>query len=220
MMALDERLRVVASMVEKGSRIADIGTDHAYLPVWLVENGVCPSAIAADLRSHPLEMARRHIEEAELTQVIQTRLGDGLSPIDPEEVDAIIIAGMGGETIAAILRAAEWLTHCPKRLILQPMTKAEETRRQIFESGYMIAEEHLVTDGRHLYPVMAAVYAGGRIPADEVTWYAGAFSSEEGKPYRRTVAIHLRRRGEGARCEGNEAEARHWFLLADQIENL
>ena len=115
---LDERLKTVAALVRPGSRVADIGTDHGYLPVYLVKEGICPRAIAADLRSGPLESARRHVTAAGLSDRIDLRLGDGLTPIEPQEVDDMIIAGMGGETIAGILAAADWVRQPRLRLIL------------------------------------------------------------------------------------------------------
>ena len=135
-MKLDQRLSAVAALVRLGSRLADIGTDHAYLPVWLVQNGVCPAAIAADLRPGPLEAARRHVAAAGLEDRISLRLGDGLAPVFPGEADDIVIAGMGGETIAAILAAADWLADARLRLVLQPMSRAEETRRWLLKNGF------------------------------------------------------------------------------------
>ena len=131
---LTPRLRLLADWVPPGARLADVGTDHAYLPVWLVQNGVCPAAIAADLRPGPLEAARRHVAAAGLEDRISLRLGDGLAPVFPGEADDIVIAGMGGETIAAILSAADWLADARLRLVLQPMSRAEETRRGLLKN--------------------------------------------------------------------------------------
>ena len=97
---LDNRLRLCAEYVRRGSRPADIGTDHAYLPVWLCRNGVCPSAIAADINPDPLSRGRLTVETAKLTGKIELRLSDGLSAISADEADDIVIAGMGGELIA------------------------------------------------------------------------------------------------------------------------
>lgn len=104
---LQPRLRLLAEMTPPGGRLADIGTDHGYLPVWLLQEGRIPSAIAADVGAEPLEHARRTAEEYE-TQGLDFRLCDGLSGIEPEETDTVVIAGMGGETIRDILRAAPW----------------------------------------------------------------------------------------------------------------
>ena len=125
--ALQPRLRLLAEMTPSGGRLADIGTDHGYLPVWLLQEGRIPSAIASDVGAEPLEHARRTAEEYE-TQGLDFRLCDGLSGIEPEETDTVVIAGMGGETIRDILRAAPWAADGHHTLLLQPMTKVELLR--------------------------------------------------------------------------------------------
>ena len=110
--ALQPRLRLLAEMTPPGGRLADIGTDHGYLPVWLLQEGRIPSAIASDVGAEPLEHARRTAEEYE-TQGLDFRLCDGLSGIEPAETDTVVIAGMGGETIRDILRAAPWAAATP-----------------------------------------------------------------------------------------------------------
>lgn len=216
---LDERLKTVAALVRSGSRVADIGTDHGYLPVYLVQEGICPRAIAADLRSGPLESARRHVTAAGLSDRIDLRLGDGLTAIEPQEVDEIIIAGMGGETIAGILAAADWVRQPRLRLILQPMTRAEELRRFLLENGFHTDTERLVQDGRHLYPVLAVQFTAAPPPEDELPIYAGGFAPEEGRPYRRMMADHLRRKAEGIQARAPE-QAAMYAELAGRLEQM
>lgn len=216
---LDERLQTIAAFVRPGSRMADVGTDHGYLPVYLVHEAICPCAIAADLRSGPLEAARRHVSAAGLSERIVLRLGDGLAPVAPTEVDDIVIAGMGGETIVGILAAAEWVRDTRLRLILQPMTRAEELRRYLLFHGFTIETERLVVDGRHLYPVLVAAYAATLPPENDLPVYAGAFTPEEGRPYRRMMATHLRRKAAGLRkLDSEQAEA--YDRLAEQLETM
>lgn len=148
---LTPRLNMVAAMVPQGARLADIGTDHAYLPAVLVGTGQIPSAIAADLRSGPLERARQTVREQGLEEKIELRLCDGLSGIRPEEADTVVIAGMGGETIAAILAAAPWTRERNTRLILQPMSSMDDLRRWLAENGYAIKREELICEGETLY---------------------------------------------------------------------
>lgn len=207
MVSLDKRLSMVASMVRRGSRVADIGTDHAYLPVYLVQNGVCPGGIAADIGVGPLEAARNTVTEAGLLDKISLRLGDGLSPVSPDEVDDVVIAGMGGETIVEILTAADWAKDARLQLVLQPMTRAEELRRWLLTNGFTVTQERLVRDGHRLYPVLTAVYTAAEPETDEFTFYAGFFSAEEGKPYREMMAEHLTRRAAGLRHGGDEDTA-------------
>ncbi len=218
MIHLDKRLAMVASMVRRGSRVADIGTDHAYLPVYLVQMGICPQGVAADIRSGPLESARRTVTQAGLVEKIDLRLGDGLIPIVADEVDDIVIAGMGGETVADILSAAEWIKDKRLRLVLQPMTRAEELRRWLLTNGFSIAEERLVQDGHRLYPVMAVAYTDAPPEADDYAFYAGFFSAEEGRPYRWMMAQHLLRRVEGLRRR-DEEEACRLSHIAQRLKN-
>lgn len=206
MITLDKRLSAVAALVRPGSRLADIGTDHAYLPVHLVQAGVCPSAIASDIGAGPLEAARRTVTENGLTSEIALRLGDGLATVTADEVEDIAIAGMGGETIAAILEAVPWVKDARLRLILQPMTRAEDLRRWLLTNGFSVIEEHLIIDGRHLYPVLAAEYTAATCE-DDLLIYGGFFTAEEGRPYRQMMAEHLARKASGLAYGGDTAGA-------------
>lgn len=174
---LSPRLRLLADWVRPGARIADVGTDHAFLPVWLLLHGRVVSAIASDLRRGPLDRAREtgHIHGIETG--IDYRLCDGLCAISPEEADTIVVAGMGGETIVAILAAAPWTGDGAHTLLLQPMTRAEELRAFLSSHGYRITREALVWDRGTLYPVLEAtageeslhlgqLYGGAKLTAD------------------------------------------------------
>ncbi|HIW72973.1 MAG TPA: class I SAM-dependent methyltransferase [Firmicutes bacterium] len=156
---LDPRLALCASLIRPGSRVADIGTDHGYLPAYLVGSGVCPQAVATDLRPGPLSRAAETVAQAGLAGRIALRLGDGLSPIRPEEIDDVVIAGMGGETIAAILAAAPWRHNPRYRLILQPMSRPEALRAFLFEDGFAAQAERVAQEGKRLYTVLLAAYA-------------------------------------------------------------
>lgn len=159
MRTLKDRLYTVQTLVPKGSRVADIGTDHGHLPISLVKAEISPFVIAADIREKPLSVARANIEKCGLKN-IETRLGDGLSPIKPREVDCIVIAGMGGEVIEGIIDNCPWIRDSRYTLILQPMTAADSLRRYLSVSGYEIAEEKAVEDTGRLYCVIKAVYSG------------------------------------------------------------
>ena len=160
---LQPRLQLLADLVPQDTRLADIGTDHGYLPVHLIQQGRIPSAIAADVGYEPLQHAVRTAEEYGVGG-IDFRLCDGLRGISADEVDTIVIAGMGGETIIHILSAAEWSRADGRyTLLLQPMTKAGVLRRWLTENGYRFVAERLVWDKDFLYPVM--VLTGGEQPA-------------------------------------------------------
>ena len=162
-MELSPRLRSVAELVPQGAQLADIGTDHAYLPTWLILHGVISRAVAADLREGPLERARLTAEKYGISQHISFRLCDGLTDIDKDEADVISIAGMGGETIAEILSAAPWTKEADKLLLLQPMSAQPELRRWLGEHGYVIRREILSKEGETLY--VAFQVNGGRMDA-------------------------------------------------------
>ena len=158
---LSPRLHAVAEWIPDGARLADIGTDHAYLPVSLLLDGRLSSAIAADVRPGPLEHAKRTAGEYGVTEQLCFRLCDGLSGIAPEDCDTITIAGMGGETIAHILSAAPWAKH-EHTLILQPQSTQHVLRGFLAENGYEICAERIVREGERWYPVLLA--HGGSMP--------------------------------------------------------
>ena len=142
-MVLSSRLAAVAALVPSGARLADIGTDHACLPVSLLLEGRIDHAIAADVRKGPLDHARRTAEEYGVENQLDFRLCDGLAGIRADECDTITIAGMGGETIAGILSRAEW-TREGKRLILQPQSTQEVLRDFLSRNGWKIFSESIV----------------------------------------------------------------------------
>ena len=152
---LSPRLSLLASWVPRGARLADVGTDHGFLPIWLRLSGRIASAVASDLRPGPLSRARANAA-LWCADGIDFRLCDGLADIAPGECDTVTIAGMGGENIAAILAAAPWTADGRHTLLLQPQSRAEALRRFLAEHGYAIAREALVRDRGFLYPVIEA----------------------------------------------------------------
>ena len=177
LMELSPRLRMVADLVPKGARLADVGTDHAYLPAALVLEGAIPGAIAADLRQGPLNRARATVQNCNLTGKVFFRLCDGLSGIRPDEVDAVAIAGMGGETIAAILADAPWVKERNVPLVLQPMSSMSDLRGWLYENGYRIHEERLAKEGDTLYTALS-VQTGEMEPLTPAELWAGKNSAQ------------------------------------------
>lgn len=148
------RLRAIAALVPEGCAcLADIGTDHGYIPVSLLLEGKIRRAIAADIGAQPLDRARHTAGQYGVTGKIDFRLGDGLTVLEPGEADVIVIAGMGGDLITEILAAAPWSRAGPL-LLLQPMSKAEVLRAWLPENGYMVSAERLVQDKGVLYPIL------------------------------------------------------------------
>lgn len=173
---LSPRLRTAADLIPGGARLADVGTDHAYLPAALILEGKIPFAIAADLRPGPLERARATVREYGLTGKVAFRLCDGLRGIQPDETDAVAIAGMGGETIAAILEAAPWTQERDVPLVLQPMSSMPDLRSWLRENGFRIVEERLAQEGDTLYTVLS-VRAGEMPPMTPAELWAGKNSN-------------------------------------------
>ena len=169
---LTPRLRMVADLLPDAVRLADVGTDHAYLPAALMLEGKIPFAIAADLREGPLSRAKETVREYRLEGKIAFRLCDGLAGIAPDEVDAVSIAGMGGETIAMILSAAPWTRERGTALVLQPMSSMDELRVWLGRNGYRILEERLAREGDTLYTAML-VRAGETEPMTAAEICAG-----------------------------------------------
>lgn len=151
---LPPRLQAVARWVPSGCRFADIGTDHAYLPAFLLQEKILSHAIAADLRQGPLARARATAARYGLTSAMDFRLSDGLQALMPGEADCIAIAGMGGETIRAILEAAPWTRERQVRLLLQPQTNLPELRRWLTGSGYAIHADCCVREENRWYTVL------------------------------------------------------------------
>lgn len=170
--ALQPRLRALADLVPRGSFLADIGTDHGYIPVSLLLEGKIRGAIASDIGAEPLEHARRTARKWAVEQKINFRLCDGLAGFSPHEADTIVIAGMGGENIASILSVAPWTTG-GELLLLQPMSKAEALRAWLPGNGYRILAEQLVADKGVLYPILSV--CGGEMPSATAAQAWGGF---------------------------------------------
>ena len=147
----------MASMVTTGGILADIGTDHAYVPIALVQRQKIKGAIAMDINEGPLARAQEHIRAARLEEYIQTRLSDGAEALLPNEADSILIAGMGGELILHILTEGESVCSTAKELILQPQSEIHKVREYLRRHQYKIEDEDMVCEEGKYYPMMRAV---------------------------------------------------------------
>lgn len=153
--ALDSRLMSALPYVRRGGTVADIGTDHAYLPIELIRRGISERAVACDVNKGPILRARAHISEAGLTDRIDTVQTDGLHGVERFRPDDILIFGMGGELIVKILSEAPWVRDGAVGLILQPMTKASTLRRWLSESGFSILGESLTYEDQYYQTIYA-----------------------------------------------------------------
>ena len=150
---LSRRLAVCAGFVCPGERVADIGCDHGYLAIHLLQNGGAASVIAADIKEGPLQSAIRNAEKYGVREKIEFCLSDGVQTI-PRDFDVMVCAGMGGDTMISILEAAPWLKSDAYRLILQCQSKTPMLRAYLSQQGWRLTEETVIRDGRFLYTVM------------------------------------------------------------------
>ncbi len=171
--SLDARLAAVADKIPEGLRVWDVGSDHARLPVWLVATGKIPSAVASDIGEQPLASARRTVERFGVGDRVSLRLCDGIPPDARGAADVFIIAGLGGSTIADILLAAPWTQEPGVRLVLQPMSSPEDTRKVLYEGRWRVTGETFVRDGHRRYVVIEAEGGGERESFDRADLAAG-----------------------------------------------
>ncbi len=154
MVTLSARLLAVGSLVKAGGVLADVGTDHGYVPIYLLEKKQISRAIAMDINKGPLERAKEHIRLFQMENYIETRRSDGVSALMEGEADSILIAGMGGGLMIHILEEGKAVCKGVKELILQPQSEAERLRRYLAENGYRITDEDIVSEEGKFYPMM------------------------------------------------------------------
>lgn len=178
---ISKRLLCCASMVQSGACVADIGTDHGYLGIYLLQTGAARHVIACDLRKDPLENARRNAKLFGVDGAMEFRLSDGLEKILPDEVDTVVMAGMGGDLIQKILSQCPWRKREGLQFILQPQSAGNVLRRWLCEDGFEIQREEPVQDGHFLYTVMD-IRQGEPAPLTPGTEYASPALLASGSP--------------------------------------
>lgn len=221
MLKLTNRLQLVADCVSPCVCMADIGTDHAYLPAWCLLNGKAHFAIAADINPNPLGNARKTLAEYSLVEQIELRLSDGLQSIAPDEAQEIVVAGMGGNQIADMINDTPWLQDESKHLILQPMTHFEDVRRALCENGFKIEDERTTAEGERLYLVISARFCEER--REYPLWYAFAGELPHGKAetdmlFLDKIVARLKKRADALQ-EKDPAESERLFEIIKEIEN-
>ena len=179
---LTPRLKAAADMVGVSACVADIGTDHGYIPVYLALSGKAGRIIASDVNPGPLETARRNAGKSGVSDKIEFMLADGLRGMEALGIEAAVIAGMGGENIAAIMDASPWVKEQGVRLILQPMTRLGFLSNRLDDSGYAIRDEVLVKDGGRIYPVLLVSAGMSRAPLSCAQIYADRILLEKRDP--------------------------------------
>ncbi len=192
-LTLDSRLALCAEFVRNGARVADIGTDHAYLPVWLCRIGKCPNAIASDINPEPLARGRETVEQFGMDGKVVTRLSNGLENISAAEADDIVIAGMGGELIADIMKNCAFARDGSKHFILQPMTRSEALIKWLFENGYEIIKRDCCVAAKKCYTVLLVKYTGEITARDECCFYLAGLSPKTNETHRLFVQGQINR---------------------------
>jgi tRNA (adenine22-N1)-methyltransferase len=195
MIKLSNRLNAAALMVNQGSRLCDVGTDHGYVPVYLVKKGYIKNAIACDINQAPLNSCISLVEEYELQDKIKCVLSDGLDNISSNDIDDILIAGMGGELIANILDKCDYISD--KHLILNPMTHAEITREWLYNNGFEIINDIIVSDAKHHYNVFDAIYTGNKSSKCRADYYLGNITDFSDKEYFTHLLNYLENKQKG-----------------------
>ena len=197
---ISKRLLCAASFANKGELIADVGTDHAYLPIYLYTSGIISGAVVSDINEGPIERAAKNIREFSCEGKIIPVLCDGLSKIKEYSPDTVFILGMGGELIVNIISNAEWLKKNGIRLVMQPMTHPEILREYLISNGFEISDEAMVDDSK-IYQIIVAKYTGIVSEADKLELRFGKINLNE----RKNILIRAMNREKqilGARLEG------------------
>lgn len=198
MQKLSKRLQAAADFVTKGNRAADIGTDHGFLPIYLVQSGKCPRAVAMDIRKGPLERAKEHIAVQGLGALIETRLSDGMQALKAGEADSAIITGMGGLTVIHILEEAREILPDFKELVLEPQSDIAKVRRYLREHKMEIDREELVEEAGKFYPILHVSVI---------------------EPKKKKSGIRPRHNREGLQTELADGRQRMYEILLNQLGN-
>ena len=181
-MKLSKRLQTIADFVKKNSVVADIGTDHAHIPIYLIENYIIDKAYACDINKGPLEKAKENIANFGVSENIVLRLSNGLDKMSNKEVDTIIIAGMGGELIIDILNRGKVFFDKKNTFILSPHTKVDEVRDYLIRNGFKIIKEDMCIDEGKFYTVMEVRYTENTVMNSEAELLYGKYLIENKHP--------------------------------------
>lgn len=208
---MDHRLSSAMDFVRPGGVVCDVGTDHAYIPIYAVLTGRCTHAVASDINKGPLMRAKANGEKCGAADKIKYYLSDGLDGVEPEKngITDIVICGMGGELIAKIIEASEYTRKKGVRLILQPMTTAYELRKYLTENGYAVLDEALSRSCGKVYTCMCVEFSGIPVIYTETELLFGRHNMERGGELFRELAkkegFKLKKRIDGLKAGGYDA---------------
>lgn len=218
MITIDNRLKVCADMVSGNGIVCDVGTDHAYLPAYLIENNICDYAIASDINEGPLKFAQQTLIKYHIEDKIRLLKSDGLKNIPSENVSDVVIAGMGGETIAEIISGTQWLKS-GVNLVLQPMTRAGYLRKWLYKNGFEIAEEKAVIQDRFIYTAIRAFYSGYKFNIGKVTEITGRINIETdaGMKYCQNQLSKINNIAMGLSKAGKTEDSQEYQRIAERL---
>ncbi len=210
-------------MVRRGNTVADIGTDHAYLPAYLVLNGISPKALACDVRKGPLDNAKKTVEYYGITDKITLRLSDGFDEIEPFEAEDFIMCGMGGTLMEELISRTCWLKNKTKRIIVQPQSHAEDIRSFFVENGFEILFEDACIDAGKIYCAMAAEYTG-KIESKSISYiYTGELPKcrkPEAKLYLENILSRLKIKLNAEKLHGTAENAAYLEKAVSETEEI
>lgn len=218
MLSLSPRLAAAARYVRQGHALIDVGTDHGYLPAALILDGVIEHAAACDIGVGPLKNAEKTAAKYGITDKIKLVLADGLDGVMPSDGTDISIAGMGGELIVSILDKCEWIKSPDIRLILQPMTHAEDVRRFLYANGFYIMEESAVFDSGKYYTVICAQYAPGSETDEFHIQFGFMPDGEEADAVREKQKKKLTNKLSGAQATSDTEKIQYYTNLLNQYD--
>lgn len=225
---MSNRLELIASLVNGGVGVADIGTDHAYIPIILRKSGYKGNIIAGDINEDPVEKARRNLENAGLSDAVELVLCDGLEGVDCRKVDTVIVAGIGGDTITGILDRGlydmpEWASRSDYKLILQPVTKPEILRFWLINNGFVITDERQTEENGVLYQIICAQPGESPKYMDAELYIGRAAQIKDSIYFEKLLAMHIKRfaSAAGSLESADKESLRAWkMMLTNMISEL
>lgn len=218
---IDNRLKACMDFVRGNGIVCDVGTDHGYLAAELINKGICEKVIASDINEGPLDSAKRTVEKNGIADKVELVLSDGLKNVSLEGVSDIVIAGMGGETISAIIGESDVKGICDVRLILQPMTKCEILRKNLYEYGFEIVNEKIVKDGEKLYVIIVAEPTLDKQLLTETEALYGFFDDDDelAVQYRHRESERLMKISDKLKIADRNEESVHYKALSYKMAN-
>ncbi len=222
MLELSKRLSLIASLVNEGSSVCDVGTDHGYLPAFLYLSGKCKSVMATDINEKPLESAKSNLQRLGVKGV-RLILCDGLANVTKQDADTIIIAGMGGEVISGIISRAEFLRDNTVSLILQPTTAAKELRQFLAQNGFAVEKETAVIENEKIYSVMCVRFVGDIYDVDEIRSLIGILKpdNDDSVQYIQKQYLIAKKCADQLKSAKNKLEEYNYYLkLSEELKNI